>query len=254
MFWIGRIVSILSFQMMMVAIGWQLYSLTGSALDLGLLGIAQFMPMMVLTLLCRPCRRPLRRPQDPVVSASTAGAPARPSWRSARRWVRQSARHLPDHGPDRRRPRVRDPDHGLDHPGAGAARDRAVGDRLVRLGQPDRHDRRARCSAACCTSSARRRSMASPSRCGASARAFIFLIQMEPVPRSSEPMSIKSLMGGFRFVWKDRVDPRHHLARHVRGVPRRGDRRCSRYSPATSWRPARGGSGCCARRRASAPW
>ena len=50
-FWIGRIVSILSFHVMMVAIGWQLYSLTGSALDLGLLGIAQFVPMMALTLL-----------------------------------------------------------------------------------------------------------------------------------------------------------------------------------------------------------
>jgi MFS family permease len=50
-YWIGRIVSILSFQMLMVAIGWQLYSLTGSALDLGLLGLAQFVPMLVLTLL-----------------------------------------------------------------------------------------------------------------------------------------------------------------------------------------------------------
>jgi MFS family permease len=49
MFWIGRIVSILSFQMLVVAIGWQLYTLTGSALDLGLLGIAQFVPMFVLT-------------------------------------------------------------------------------------------------------------------------------------------------------------------------------------------------------------
>jgi MFS family permease len=50
-YWIGRIVSILSFQMLMVAIGWQLYSITGSALDLGLLGLAQFVPMLVLTLL-----------------------------------------------------------------------------------------------------------------------------------------------------------------------------------------------------------
>jgi MFS family permease len=49
MFWIGRIVSILSFQMLVVAIGWQLYTLTGSALDLGLLGIAQFVPMFLLT-------------------------------------------------------------------------------------------------------------------------------------------------------------------------------------------------------------
>ena len=59
MFWIGRIVSILSFHVMMVAIGWQLYSLTGSALDLGLLGVAQFIPMMALTLVCRPRRGPL---------------------------------------------------------------------------------------------------------------------------------------------------------------------------------------------------
>ena len=50
-YWIGRIVSILSFQMLMVAIGWQLYSITDSALDLGLLGLAQFVPMLLLTLL-----------------------------------------------------------------------------------------------------------------------------------------------------------------------------------------------------------
>lgn len=50
-YWVGRIVSILSFQMLMVAIGWQLYAMTGSALDLGLVGLAQFVPMLVLTLL-----------------------------------------------------------------------------------------------------------------------------------------------------------------------------------------------------------
>src|SRR5262249_17931286 len=49
MFWIGRIVSILSFQMLIVAIGWQLYTMTGRAPALGLLGIAQFVPMFILT-------------------------------------------------------------------------------------------------------------------------------------------------------------------------------------------------------------
>ena len=44
MFWIGRIVSILSFHVMMVAIGWQLYALTGSALDLGLLASPSSFP------------------------------------------------------------------------------------------------------------------------------------------------------------------------------------------------------------------
>ena len=36
--------------MLVVAVGWQLYELTGSAFDLGLLGLAQFGPMLVLTL------------------------------------------------------------------------------------------------------------------------------------------------------------------------------------------------------------
>ena len=40
----------MGFQMVGVAVGWQLYTLTGSALDLGLVGLAQFVPMILLTL------------------------------------------------------------------------------------------------------------------------------------------------------------------------------------------------------------
>jgi hypothetical protein len=36
--------------MLGVAVGWELYTLTGRALDLGLVGLAQFVPMVVLTL------------------------------------------------------------------------------------------------------------------------------------------------------------------------------------------------------------
>ena len=36
--------------MLGVAVGWQLYELTGSALDLGLVGLVQFVPMVLLTL------------------------------------------------------------------------------------------------------------------------------------------------------------------------------------------------------------
>jgi len=36
--------------MLGVAVGWQLYSLTGSALDLGPVGLVQFVPMVLLTL------------------------------------------------------------------------------------------------------------------------------------------------------------------------------------------------------------
>ena len=43
-FWWGRVVSAMGNQMMMVAMGWQIYNLTGSAWDLGLVGLAQFLP------------------------------------------------------------------------------------------------------------------------------------------------------------------------------------------------------------------
>ena len=36
--------------MQTVAVGWQLYTITGSALDLGLVGLAQFVPTVLLTL------------------------------------------------------------------------------------------------------------------------------------------------------------------------------------------------------------
>jgi MFS family permease len=40
----------MAFQMLAVAVGWQIYELTGSAMYLGLVGLAQFMPMFLLTL------------------------------------------------------------------------------------------------------------------------------------------------------------------------------------------------------------
>ncbi|MFH5186931.1 MFS transporter [Paenibacillus sp. TAB 01] len=49
-FWTSRILSSSSFQMLSVAIGWQMYDLTHDAFSLGLVGLAQFAPMVVLTL------------------------------------------------------------------------------------------------------------------------------------------------------------------------------------------------------------
>src|SRR5262249_16688363 len=48
--WCSRIFSNVAFNMLGVAVGWQLYALTGSALDLGLVGLAQFAPIVLLTL------------------------------------------------------------------------------------------------------------------------------------------------------------------------------------------------------------
>lgn len=49
-FWSARVLSSISFQMLAVAIGWHVYSLTQSAFALGLVGLAQFVPMFALTL------------------------------------------------------------------------------------------------------------------------------------------------------------------------------------------------------------
>ncbi len=133
MFLIGRIVSILSFQMLVVAIGWQLYTLTDSALDLGLLGIAQFVPMFVLTplvghavdrydnrvilLICQLGEAAaaailalgtMTGQLDPltiyvIIALVGAGAPSRsrPWSRSSRRWCRGRWCHQRPHGSPR---------------------------------------------------------------------------------------------------------------------------------------------------------
>ena len=49
-FWFARICSTLAFQMVAVAVGWQLYALTHSTFALGMVGLVQFTPMLLLTL------------------------------------------------------------------------------------------------------------------------------------------------------------------------------------------------------------
>ena len=49
-FWFARIASSFGFQMLSVAVGWQIYAITGRAFDLGLIGLVQFVPSVVLAL------------------------------------------------------------------------------------------------------------------------------------------------------------------------------------------------------------
>ena len=49
-FWFARLAGTAANQMLLVAIGWQMYDLTGSAWDLGLVGLLQFLPALVLML------------------------------------------------------------------------------------------------------------------------------------------------------------------------------------------------------------
>ncbi len=51
LFWLARIAATVGYQMLGVMIGWLIYALTGSAFDLGLVGLIQFVPAMILTLL-----------------------------------------------------------------------------------------------------------------------------------------------------------------------------------------------------------
>jgi MFS family permease len=48
--WVARIAGTSGSQMMMVALGWHMYDLTGSAWDLGLVGLLQFIPALLLML------------------------------------------------------------------------------------------------------------------------------------------------------------------------------------------------------------
>ena len=49
-FWCARTSTSGAYQMLLVAVGWQLYSLTNDPLDLGLVGLMQFVPMLALSL------------------------------------------------------------------------------------------------------------------------------------------------------------------------------------------------------------
>ena len=51
LYWNARVFAAIAAQMMGVAVAWQMYSLTGNAFDLGLVGLVQFLPATVLILI-----------------------------------------------------------------------------------------------------------------------------------------------------------------------------------------------------------
>jgi MFS family permease len=51
LFWFSRLAVTVAYHMLIVAIGWTIYDLTSSAFDLGLVGLIQFVPNVILTLL-----------------------------------------------------------------------------------------------------------------------------------------------------------------------------------------------------------
>ncbi len=48
LFWTMRVTTTTAYMMQSVAVGWQIYDMTGNALDLGLVGLVQFVPLFLL--------------------------------------------------------------------------------------------------------------------------------------------------------------------------------------------------------------
>jgi MFS family permease len=48
LFWCASVASTIALQMQIVAVGWQVYQLTHSAFDLGIVGLVQFIPSLIL--------------------------------------------------------------------------------------------------------------------------------------------------------------------------------------------------------------
>jgi MFS family permease len=61
LYWIARVTAQLAMEMQIAAVGWQVYRLTGDALALGLIGLAQFAPFIVLFLVTGLVADRLRR-------------------------------------------------------------------------------------------------------------------------------------------------------------------------------------------------
>src|SRR5262245_6316412 len=49
-FWTGETATVLAYQFLIVAVGWQIYELTNSAMDLGLVGLAHFVAQILFSL------------------------------------------------------------------------------------------------------------------------------------------------------------------------------------------------------------
>ncbi|TCP02192.1 MFS transporter [Rubrivivax gelatinosus] len=73
LFWFARLAGTAAGQMAMVAVGWQMYDLTGSAWDLGLVGLLQFAPAMLLAL---PAGQLIDRVHRGRILAASLGATA----------------------------------------------------------------------------------------------------------------------------------------------------------------------------------
>ena len=205
LFWLARLAATMGYQMLALVIGWQIYQLTNSALDLGLVGLIQFVPAVVLTLLIghaadRYDRRWIIRGAQSVYCACRAddhrGAADR---RAQPRFV------VRRRVPDRLRARLRSADRERAGAGSGAgAADHARGGGLD-LGQPGGGHLRAGAGRAdlCAEPGRGRRPLRRVLRRGAILRQ-LWSEAKGPVA-TREPPTFSSVLAGFDYI---RTPPR----------------------------------------------
>jgi MFS family permease len=73
-YWLARTAASLAFQMQAVAVGWQVYALTGNPLDLGLIGLALFFPSLLLLAVIGPAADRYNRKTIVSVAQAIEGA------------------------------------------------------------------------------------------------------------------------------------------------------------------------------------
>ena len=122
--WRGFLTSGFAAQMVAVAVGWQVYAIRRSAFDLGLIGLAEFVPLPLLALPGRPARRPA------ATRTGVRGVDARRGrgGRGCCSWSRSAARRAVALRRTRRADRR---DTGVRQPGGGLARPEIVPGELL---------------------------------------------------------------------------------------------------------------------------
>ena len=222
-YWCARTATNGAYQMQAVAVGWQIYELTGNAFDLGLVGLVQFFPVVVLGLVVGQIAD--RYDRRVVVGTCQVDQGARRGGLCARhaRRLAQPRRDAGDPVRQRHRARIRDADHahaGARHRAAAAA---AARDRGLRHREPDRHHLRAgdRRAALC----VRRRHRLSDLHGGV--RAGERPGQPDPAARPAAGQEAGHGRGGVRGLSLHPPQPggaRRDLARPVRHAARRRHR------------------------------
>ncbi len=240
LFWCARVSASLALQMQVVAVGWQVYEMTGSALDLGLVGLSQFVPAFLLVLVAGAVADRYDRSRVVRLAQLTEGCAA--LLLAIGTYYGFLTRDT-DSGAGlraRRRPRLRGADPAGAAAAAGAAAGAAARGRGLGLGEPDRNRCRSRHwrAALCRQPDAGLFAVRRPvHRC----RDTDLVHPRRAGGAEAREGRLRRLVRRHRLHPEKSADPRRHLARHVRGAVCRRDRACCRSTPRTFFMSAPGG-------------